>query len=123
MKILVIEDDRLLSDVMNRILKFAGYEAIFAKDGAEGLKIAKDNDSIGLVFLDLLLPQKNGFEVLKELKGDDQTKDIPVVIVSNIAEEAKIKECKENGALDYIIKSNISVNALKDTIKRYLKTS
>ena len=58
MKILVIEDDRLLSDVMNRILKFAGYEAIFAKDGAEGLKIAKDNDSIGL-FSGLL--QKSSF--------------------------------------------------------------
>jgi len=82
-KILFIEDEPTLQKELHEVLKQEEYEIFGAFDGVEGLEIAK-KEKPDLILLDLILPKKDGFEVLKELKEDDNTKDIPVIVLTNL---------------------------------------
>ncbi|KKQ93863.1 MAG: response regulator receiver domain protein [candidate division CPR2 bacterium GW2011_GWC1_39_9] len=120
MKILVVEDERILAQILSKSFNLLGHEVILAFNGEDGLRKAQTEPDIKLILLDLMLPIKDGFQVLKELKSDPKTKDIPVVITSNIAEEAKIKEGIEAGAADYLVKSNISIDNLTELVNKYV---
>ena len=89
-KIVLIEDDEILSKVIYEDLQEAGYKVYRAFDGDEGLKMVK-SEKPDMIILDLVLPKKDGFEVLKEIKKDNETKDIPVIIVSNLGQDVEIK--------------------------------
>lgn len=121
MKIIVIEDEKILAHAMAKNFTSLGYDVVVAYDGELGAAAVNENPDAGLVLLDLMLPKKNGFEVLEEIKGNPDTNQIPVVFLSNIAEEAKIKEGIEKGAVDYIIKSNISIDVLNEAVSKYLR--
>jgi len=73
-----------------------------------------------LIVLDLVMPLKDGFETLKELKADDRFKNIPVIVVSNLGQEDDIKKAKTLGAIDYFVKANISLNEMVDIVKKHL---
>ena len=119
-KILLAEDDKFISIAYQDGLKRAGYEVIYASDGEEALKKAKQTIP-DLMLLDLIMPVKNGFEVLEEIKKDEELKNIPVFILSNLGQESDIKKCKEMGAVDYLIKSNFSLSEVLKKIEEYLK--
>ena len=112
--IIVVEDDDFLSDAYR--VKFAqvGINAVLAKDGELGFSLIK-RDYPALVILDLMLPKLDGFNVLKRMKSDPELKDIPVFIASNFADDEYKKRATELGALDFFVKSEIS---LKDLITR-----
>lgn len=112
--IIVVEDDDFLSDAYR--VKFAqvGINAVLAKDGELGYSLIK-RDHPSLVILDLMLPKLDGFNVLKRMKSDEELKDIPVFIASNFADDEYKKRATELGALDFFVKSEIS---LKDLITR-----
>jgi two-component system alkaline phosphatase synthesis response regulator PhoP len=113
-KILLAEDDKFLSQVYKRGLEQAGFEVILALDGIEALKkIVPEKPD--LVLLDVLLPVKNGFEVLEEIKKDKNLEHIPVIILSNLAQESDIQKGKVLGAKDYWVKANTS---MKEVIRR-----
>ena len=86
----------------------------------EARKILKD-EKIDLILLDIILPDVDGFQLLDEFKKDDATKDIPVIIVSNLGQKEEIEKGKERGAVDYIIKSNTIPGEILKKVENILK--
>ncbi len=115
-KILLIEDDKYIFRAYKDGLEHAGFEVIGASDGSEGVSEAKDKKP-DLILLDLILPIKNGFEVLEEIKMDDTTKNIPVIILSNLGQESDVAKGNALGAEDYLIKSNYSMKEVVEKVK------
>jgi len=119
-KILLIEDDPFLSSLLGNRLKKEGFDLLTAKSGNEAVKTLKNN-TIDLVLLDLILPEKSGFEVLEDIKSDPQVAKTPVIIISNLGQEADIEKAKEFGVADYVVKAKISIDDLVKKIKDFLK--
>lgn len=103
-KILIVEDDPLIARMYEKALSFEGYEVEVATDGAEGLKKIQEWQP-RLVLLDIMMPTMNGLEVLENLKADPATKEIPVVVLTNLTEPADAQAALEKGAVKYIVKS------------------
>lgn len=93
-RILIIEDDLNIRDVMRMALEFEGYEVSVAKDGQEGLNALKESPHPDLILLDLMMPVLNGWEFVEIKKNDPTIQAIPVVVVSAYSEKAKCVECK-----------------------------
>jgi len=119
-KILIIEDDQRINKVYTAKLSIEGIEVSTALDGEEGLRRIY-NEKPDLILLDLMLPKKSGFEILKEIKKDEKIKDIPVLILSNLAQEKEIEEGLALGAQDYLVKTNYSIQQVMEKIKKALK--
>ncbi|PJE69441.1 MAG: response regulator [Candidatus Staskawiczbacteria bacterium CG10_big_fil_rev_8_21_14_0_10_38_10] len=117
-KILFIEDESALQKTFDDILRQENYEITPALDGEIGLSLAKSAKP-DLILLDLILPKLNGFEVLKRLKEDKETKEIPVIVLTNLEEMADIERALELGATTYLVKANYS---LKEVIEKIKKT-
>lgn len=115
--ILIVEDDEFISDVYQRKLLLEGFEVALAKDGEEALRTIRERRP-DLVLLDIMIPLKDGFQVLSDLRADAGLSDICVVVMSNLSQGKDIAHAKELGALDYIVKSNI---ALSDMVQRIRK--
>jgi CheY-like chemotaxis protein len=117
-KVLVAEDDKFLMKVYEAKLAKEGYTLIGARDGAEAIELIKA-EKPSVILLDLVMPKKNGFEVLAEVKADDSVKDIPVIILSNLGQEADVKKGISGGAVDYIIKADMSIDEVVDKIRKH----
>ncbi len=120
-KILIVEDDKFLVRAIGDHLQREGFEVITAFNGEEGLRDI-EQEKPDLVLLDLIIPQKDGFEVLVETKGssDRKIKNIPIVILSNLGQESDIKKGLELGAADYLIKTEFSMKGIVKKIKEVL---
>lgn len=118
-KILFIEDESALQKAATQVLSETGYEVSSALDGETGLRVAKELLP-DLILLDLILPKKNGFEVLKELKENEQTKKIPVIILSNLESGGDVQKSLELGATTYLVKTNYSLQDVVEKIKGIL---
>jgi DNA-binding response OmpR family regulator len=119
-KVLIIEDDRFLRELMVRKLKMENFEIIEAEDGAEGLKKIKE-EKPDLVLLDLILPEMDGFEVLEQKRKDEEIKNIPVIILSNLGQKEEIDRGLQLGAKDYLIKAQFSPSEIIEKVKLFLK--
>lgn len=102
-------------------LKFTqeGYDVLQAENGKDGLEMAKKQNP-NIVLLDIILPQMDGFTVLKSLKADANTKDIPVVLLTNLGQDGDVKKGLELGAVDYLIKANFTPSQVVDKVKSLL---
>ena len=118
-KIIVIEDEQILLRALNVELLSQGFEVLSAKDGESGLKLIIQ-ELPQLVLLDLILPKLHGFEVLKALKENESTKDIPVIILSNLGQDSDIKKANELGAADYFVKASTDLSRLSNIINTIL---
>jgi CheY-like chemotaxis protein len=118
-KILIVEDDNILQRAIATALTDAGYEIIEAVDGSEGIKKAQ-SESPDLILLDLLMPKKDGWEVLETIKKDDKTKGIPVLVLTVYEGEDSISKCMELGAKGYFLKSKYSLDEIVDKVKESL---
>jgi DNA-binding response OmpR family regulator len=118
-KILLAEDDAFISRAYRDGLGRAGFDIVYAADGVEALKKIRE-DIPDLVLLDIIMPFKNGFEVLAEIKGDAKLKDIPVIILSNLGQESDIEKGRSLGAADYFIKANYSLREVIEKVKEHL---
>ena len=119
-KILFIEDEPTLQKELDEILKQEGFETLSAFDGNEGLKVAKE-EKPDLILLDLILPKKDGFEVLRELKADNDLKNIPVIILTNLEGTGDVEKAINLGATTYLIKANYELEDVVRKIKEFLK--
>lgn len=118
-KILIVEDDPLISRMYQKIFKFEGYDVETAGDGQEGIdKVRSVNPT--LVILDVMMPKMNGLQVLEKLKGDPATKKIPVVMLTNLAGQSDAEKALSMGAIKYIIKSEYEPKQITDMIKEVL---
>jgi len=118
-KILVIEDDKFLRDLLYKKLAEENFSVATALDGEEGLKkIQEENPN--LVLLDLILPGINGFEVLKKAKENPATKDIPVIVLSNLGQKEDVERAMKLGAQDYLIKAHFTLEEIVEKIRKHL---
>lgn len=115
-KILVVEDDNFLRDLLARKLGQENCQFVAAIDGENALKLM-DEQKPSIVLLDLILPGIDGFEVLTKIKENPATKDVPVVILSNLGQDSDIKRAEELGADDFLIKANFSIDEVISKIK------
>ncbi len=116
MKILLVEDEEILADVMQEKLVEAKFTVDLATDGEMALQKAAHSHP-DLIMLDLLLPKKDGFEVLRELKADAKLKNIPVVVLSNLGQDEEIKKALQLGAVDYMVKTQHPINEVIEKVK------
>ena len=119
-KILIIEDDNFLQGLEAGKLKKDGYDIITASSGEEGMKKITE-PGINLILLDLVLPNFDGFSILQKIKETDATKNIPVIVFSNLSEDKDIKKAEKLGANDFMIKSNFTLEELIEHINKILK--
>ncbi len=117
--ILFIEDESALQKAFGEILRQEGYQMVSALDGEIGLRLAKSKKP-NLILLDLILPKINGFEVLKKLKEDEETKDIPVIVLTNLEGIGDIDKALEMGATTYLVKAQYSLEEVVKKIKKAL---
>lgn len=109
--LLIIEDDALLASTMRDKFVSVGFKVTIAKDGQSAIRLLGQSVP-QVVLLDILLPHKNGFDILSEMKTNPLWKQIPVVIASNLEADKDIDRGYALGAGDYIVKSNLSLNDL-----------
>jgi len=119
-KILIVEDDKFLRELIVQKLIKEGYDIAEAVDGEKGLKSIKD-EKPDLVLLDLILPGIDGFEVLAKMKEDVAMAQTPVIILSNLGQKDDIERGLKMGAVDYLIKAHFTPGEIIEKIKTVLK--
>jgi len=119
-KILIIEDEEVLIDVLEKKLTYEGYEISVAKDGEEGLKKIKEVKP-DIVLLDIVMPKMNGYEVLEVLQKDTKLAQIPVIIISNSGQPVEIDRALRLGAKDYLVKAEFSPEEVLEKVVSCLK--
>ncbi len=118
-KILITEDDPLMSRMYQKIFTFEGYEVDLAETGQECLEKVRQGAPT-LILLDVMMPVMNGLEVLDKLKADPATKAIPVIMLTNLAGQQDAETALAKGAVKYIIKSEHEPKEVADMVKEIL---
>lgn len=118
-KILFIEDESALQKTLGDVLEQDGYEVISATDGEVGLNMAKA-EIPDLILLDLILPKMHGFDVLKAIKENTDTRDVPIIVLTNLESMGDIEKALELGATTYLVKANYTLEEVLNKIKKAL---
>ena len=120
-KIALIEDDASIREMYKMKLEMEGYNIVCADDGEKALEVIK-KENPDLILLDILMPKKDGFEVLKELKNsqDSGVKSIPVVMLTNLSNREDIAEAEKLGAADYLVKAKITPSEVADKVGSFV---
>lgn len=118
-KILFVEDEPALQKTLGSVLENIGFTIVSAFDGETAVTLAQQ-ELPDLILLDLILPKKDGFQVLEEIKKDEATKHIPVIILSNLESVNEIERAIELGATTYLIKTNYRLDEVIDKIKNII---
>ena len=117
-KILIAEDEDILLNVLKDRFEVDGWEVTIAKDGMEAMEAIKKS-KLDLVLLDLLMPKKNGFEVLKEVMDNPELKNLPIIVLSNLGGDEDIKKALALGAKDYFVKTQHPMSEVVEKAKKY----
>jgi len=119
-KILFIEDAPDFQKEIGEALKLEEFKILAALDGEAGLELIK-KEKPDLILLDLILPKKDGFTVLKEIKEDENLKDIPVIVLTNLEGMGDVEKAMSLGATTYLVKANYELDDVVTKIKKTLK--
>lgn len=119
-RVLFVEDDPTVAQMYRLKLELDGYQVIMAKDGEEGLRLANEIEP-DIVFLDIRLPKVDGFAVLEGLRSREETRNVPVVILSNYGEQELVERGLKLGALEYLIKSQTTPANLSRGVEGWLR--
>jgi len=117
--VLLVEDDEMLNAMYTQKFTKEGYEVLSAFNGAEGVKMAEEHHP-DIILLDIIMPKMDGFAALKKLKKNDDTKDLPVILLTNLGQEEDIRKGKELGAEDYFIKANHTPQEVVEKVKEVI---
>ncbi len=121
--ILLVEDEFFLRDLYTIMLQKGGYKVIAAEDGAKGLEIGQNNPTAKVMLLDVMLPKMHGVEVLKKMKADPKTKNLPIIMLSNLSEETVVQEALSVGAEAYLVKVSFTPQQLIEKVKEIILAS
>lgn len=119
-KILLIEDEPLLGNLLKQRLEKEGYLIYLAKNGEEGLNFLK-KEKFDLILLDIILPKISGFELMENLKQDPEVNKAPIVVVSNLGQDQDILKGQNLGAVNYFIKAQITIEELVEYVNNFFK--
>ena len=117
-KVLIIEDDRITRETITKFLKKKGFNVEMAVNGKDGVDKV-DEIKPSLILLDIIMPEMNGFDVFDTLRAKEETKDIPVIFLTNLDDIRRKKELLDRGAVDYIVKSNIDLTDLIAKVSQF----
>lgn len=117
--ILIVEDDTLLSQAVATALEEGGHAPLIARN-ADAAFQALEAQKIDLIYLDIMLPETDGYDILKSLKADTRYQQIPVIMLSNLGQMSEIDRAMEMGAVDYITKASIDLSKLIDLTNKKL---
>jgi DNA-binding response OmpR family regulator len=117
--IIVAQDDRFYANVFRAKLTKEGFDVAVVENGEDALKAIRSRRP-DLLILGLILPVRDGFGVLKELRADRELKDLKVIVATNLSQEEDRQRAMAMGALDYIVETNVSINEMVEKIKQYL---
>lgn len=120
-KVLIVEDDKFLSELISTKLDKEGFAIELAGDGESGVKKAEEFNP-EIILLDIMLPGMDGFEVLEKLKNhtNEALRKVPVIILSNFGQESKVEKGLQLGAVDYLVKANFTTGEIVTKIKEIL---
>lgn len=119
-KILLIEDEEMLANMYQVKFQNDGFQLVKAANGEEGLTLA-DKEKPDMILLDVIMPKMDGFTVLKRLKENEGTKNIPVLLLTNLGQDEDIKKGNELGAVGYLVKANITPSEVVAKVKETMK--
>ena len=118
-KLLLIEDEDILVDLLQRKLTQEGYEVSVARDGEEGLKLMSEIKP-DLILLDIVMPKKGGFEVMEEMQKDKELKKIPIIVISNSGQPVELDQAQKLGAKDWLIKTEFDPQEVIDKVVKQI---
>jgi len=118
-KILIVEDDTFLLNMYADKFRAEKFDVSVADNGIKALKLAQENKP-EIILLDILLPKKNGFEVLEELKANKETSNIAVILLTNLSQKEEVKKGMDLGAKDFLIKAHFMPNEVVKKVKQLL---
>ena len=118
-KILIVEDDRFLSSIIKSRMEHDGFVVDQAFDGDEGVQKIKSFKP-DLVILDIIMPKMSGFELMEHIITDPELAAIPIIVASNLGQEADVEKARSLGAADYYVKARTSIDDLENMIKNHL---
>lgn len=118
-KILIIEDEKIISDLLDKKLTKEGYKVTVTTNGIEGLAKMRE-DQPDIILLDIVMPKMGGFEVMEEMNKDKALKDIPVIVVSNSGEPVEIDRVKKMGAKDWLIKTEFDPKEVLEKVRKQI---
>ncbi|KKQ45466.1 MAG: Response regulator [Candidatus Moranbacteria bacterium GW2011_GWC2_37_8] len=119
-KILIVEDDIFIRDIYKVRFEQEGFEVTVAENGIVGLEKMQQGANPEIILLDIIMPGMNGIEVLKKIKANDEWKDIPVIMLTNISEKEKVTESMELGIKEYLIKSHFTPSEVVQKVNALL---
>ena len=114
-RILLIEDEEVMSNLLNRKLTKEGYEILVAWDGEEGIRKARE-ERPDLILLDIVMPRMDGFDVMEDLSKDKELKKIPIIIISNSGQPVDLEKAKNLGAKDWLVKTEFDPQEVLDKV-------
>lgn len=117
--VLIIDDDSRNTFALNLTLKAKGYKSLAVNSAEEGLGILKNNDEIALVLMDMMMPEMDGYQAIKEIQSWETNHDVPIIAVTAQAMSGDREKCIEAGAADYISKP-IDVDILLEVLKKWM---
>lgn len=121
-KILLVEDDLTLIDMYKMKFVEEGFDVFVSSNGVDAIELAK-KELPDIVLLDIILPGMDGFAILETLKKEAKTKQIPVILLSNLGQDSDIEKGKKLGARDYLVKANFTPTQIAEKVKNILKKS
>jgi DNA-binding response OmpR family regulator len=121
-KIILIEDEEIILNLLQRKLTLEGYDVSVARDGEDGLKKMREVKP-DLVLLDIIMPKRGGFEVMEEMQKDKTLKDIPIIVISNSGQPVEIDKAQKLGARDWLIKTEFDPQEVIEKVKKQFSVS
>ena len=118
--VFIVEDDEFLQGLEATKLKKEGYDILTALNGTEAFKVIDGKEKIDLILLDLMLPEIDGFAVLKKVREGTRIPKVPVIVFSNLSEEKDIERAKKLGISEFLIKSNFNLDELTQKVRELI---
>ena len=118
-KILLVEDEEIMINLLQKKLIQEGYEVSIARNGEEGLNMMKEVKP-DIILLDIIMPKMSGFEVMEEMRKDTELKKIPIVVISNSGQPVELDKAKELGARDWLIKTEFDPQEVIEKVIRQI---
>lgn len=119
--ILIVEDDIFAQRIYQKKFETAGFDTRLAQDGSKVVDILRNND-IDLVILDLIMPVKDGFKVLKDIRANPEWEKLPIIVVSNLGQEEDISKAEAFGITDYLLKAHTSIDKVIQKVQFLLSS-
>lgn len=117
-RVLIIEDEEIISQALQKKLVKDNFVLLVAKDGETGLKIAFEQKP-QVILLDLLMPKVSGFEFLRKAKENEATKNIPILVLTNLDDSSYLKKAIDLGAAEYLVKTRTNLEELKNKLRQH----